>query len=99
MERNLTQKEIKDFYIWLKSEEKSKNTIEKYIRDVSTFNEYLNGNILTKEYVVAYKNKLINENYAVQSINSMLASLNSLFDFLGWIDLKVKSIKLQRQIF
>ncbi len=32
-------------------------------------------------------------------INSMLASLNSLFAFLGWVDLKVKSIKLQRQIY
>lgn len=29
----------------------------------------------------------------------MLASLNSFFDFLGWVDLKVKSIKLQRQIY
>ena len=29
----------------------------------------------------------------------MLASLNSLFAFLGWVDCKVKSIKLQRQIY
>ena len=29
----------------------------------------------------------------------MLASINSLFDFLGWQELKVKSIKLQRQIY
>ena len=29
----------------------------------------------------------------------MLASINSLFDYLGWVDLKVKSIKLQRQIY
>ena len=32
-------------------------------------------------------------------MNSMLASLNSLFTFLGWADCKVKSIKLQRQIY
>ena len=38
-------------------------------------------------------------NYAVRSINSMLASVNGLFSFLGWADLKVKSIKLQRQIY
>jgi len=60
---------------------------------------YLGGGAITKETVIAYKNKLINENYAVRSINSMLASLNSLFAFLGWVDLKVKSIKLQRQIY
>ena len=29
----------------------------------------------------------------------MLASINSLLTFLGWADLKVKSIKLQRQIY
>ena len=29
----------------------------------------------------------------------MLASINSLFSFLGWAELKVKSIKLQRQIY
>ncbi len=99
MERTLTQNKISDFYTWLKSEEKSENTIEKYIRDVTAFMVYLDGGVITKETVIAYKNKLINENYAVRSINSMLASINSLFAFLGWVDLKVKSIKLQRQIY
>ena len=99
MERILTQRNIEQFYTWLKTEEKSHNTIEKYIRDVTAFMAYLGGETITKDSVIAYKNKLINENYAVRSINSMLASLNSLFGFLGWVDLKVKSIKLQRQIY
>ena len=99
MERTLTQNKISDFYKWLQSEEKSENTIEKYIRDVTAFMAYLGGGVITKETVIAYKSKLIAENYAVRSINSMLASLNSLFAFLGWLDLKVKSIKLQRQIY
>lgn len=99
MERTLTQRNIEQFYSWLKSEEKSHNTIEKYIRDVTAFMVYLADTAVTKETVIAYKNKLISENYAVRSINAMLASLNSLFAFLGWVDLKVKSIKLQRQIY
>lgn len=99
MERILTQKNIKDFYTWLKTEEKSENTVEKYIRDVSAFFTFCGQKEITKETVIAYKNKLIAENYAVRSINSMLASLNSLFAFLSWMDLKVKSIKLQRQIY
>ena len=61
--------------------------------------QYLSGAEITKETVIAYKNKLLSENYAVRSMNSMLASLNSLFSFLGWSDCKVKSIKLQRQIY
>ncbi len=95
----LTDKQITAFTIYLKSEEKSENTIEKYIRDVRAFSVYMNGAEITKETVIAYKNKLLSENYAARSINSMLASLNGLFSFLGWADLKVKSIKLQRQIY
>ena len=99
MERTLTQNKISDFYTWLKSEEKSDNTVEKYIRDVTAFMAYLGSGVITKETVIAYKSKLVADNYAVRSINSMLASLNSLFTFLGWVDVKVKSIKLQRQIY
>ena len=99
MERTLTQNKISKFCTWLKSEEKSENTIQKYIRDVTAFMLYIGGGVITKEVVIAYKNKLIEENYAVRSLNSMLASINGLFSFLGWADLKVKSIKLQRQIY
>ena len=97
--RILTKEMIGEFSCYLKSEEKSKNTIAKYLRDVRAFAEYLSGAEITKETVIAYKSKLLAENYAVRSINSMLASLNSLFAFLGWSDCRVKSIKLQRQIY
>ena len=97
--RILTEEQIAAFAVYLKSEEKSKNTIEKYIRDVRAFAAYVSETDITKESVISYKNKLISDNYAVRSINSMLASLNGLFSFLGWTDLKVKSIKLQRQIY
>ena len=39
----------------------------------------LNGVEVTKEAAIAYKNKLLYENYAARSVNSMIASLNSLF--------------------
>lgn len=95
----LTDKHIAEFAIYLKSEEKSKNTIEKYIRDVRAFAAYVGSVEITKETVIDYKNKLLSESYAARSINSMLAAINSLFSFLGWVDLKVKSIRLQRQIY
>ena len=44
----------------------------------------------------AYKAHLLARGYADRSVNSMLASLNSLLVFLGWEDCKVKSIRLQR---
>ena len=97
--RILTEKTIADFSAYLKSEEKSKNTVEKYLRDVRAFAVYQNGTEVTKETVIAYKGKLLSENYAARSINSMLASLNSLFSFSNWIDCRVKFMKCQRRVY
>lgn len=97
--RILTETQIAAFAVYLKSEEKSENTIEKYMRDVRAFCAYVGEAEMTKETVIVYKNKLLSENYAARSVNSVLASINSLLSFLGWADLKVKSIKLQRQIY
>lgn len=94
----LTKKEIERFRNYLREEEKSENTLEKYIRDVMAFSAFCNGAI-TKDTVIAYKQSLIDGGYAVRSINSMLASINSLFSFLGWYELRVKSLKVQQQVF
>lgn len=97
--RRLTDKQIVSFAMYLEREEKSVNTINKYIRDVKSFLTRIGDAEITKRTVIDYKNELIAKEYAVRSINSMVASLNSFFSFLGWTDLKVKSIKLQRQIY
>ena len=96
--RFLTQEIISGFKEHLILEERSAATVEKYIRDISAFSNYADGAEITKETVIAYK-KHLQDSYAVRSVNSMLASINSLFVFLGWHDLKVKSIKLQQQIY
>lgn len=96
--RTITAKAIAEFKEHLVLEERSKITIEKYIRDVKAFSIYTQNTVVTKETVIAYK-KHIQETYAVRSVNSMLASINSLFSFLGWHDLRVKSLKLQQQVF
>lgn len=97
--RILTSEAIQSFKKYLREEEKSENTIEKYIRDILAFMDFAGEDKISKETVIAYKDKLFSESYAVRSINSMLASLNCLFSFLSWMDCRVKSIKLQRQIY
>ena len=97
--RYINSEIIRRFQKHLMEEEKSDATIEKYIRDVKAFVSYINGAAITKETVIAYKQHLLDENYAVRSINSMLASINSLFCFLGWNDMRVKSLKVQQQVF
>lgn len=89
---------VRKFEAYLVLQEKSRATVEKYVRDASAFAEYTGDAEITKETVIAYKEHLM-KNHAVRSVNSYLASLNSLFAFLNRADLKVKSIKLQRQIF
>lgn len=69
------------------------------MRDVRTFTAFAHGQTVTKELAVAYKQLLTEKGYAIKSVNSMLASINSLFSFLGWFDCKVKAIRQQRQIF
>lgn len=96
-ERRITENIIAAFQKHLILEERSAATVEKYIRDVRAFAEYVNSEV-AKETVIVYKNHL-QEHYAVRSVNSMLASINSLFAFLGWHDLKVKALKLQQQVF
>ena len=94
----ITAKTIAEFKEHLILEERSAATIEKYIRDVKAFSAYTQSAAVTKETVIAYK-KHLQGNYAVRSVNSMLASINGLFAFLGWHDLRVKSLKLQQQVF
>lgn len=96
--RFLMAAKIAEFKKHLVLGERSAATVEKYIRDVSAFSAYAWEAEITKETVINYK-KHLQERYAVRSINSMLASLNSFFAFLGWHDLKVKTLKLQQQVY
>lgn len=98
-ERILINRQIQDFSDYLIREEKSNATCEKYIRDIHGFRMFVGKRRVTKELVVAWKKQLIEQGYAVCSINSMLASVNSFLGFLGWHDCKAKNIRLQRQTY
>lgn len=97
--RTISVKSIETFKTYLFNEEKSDATIDKYIRDIRIFKKFLHGSEACKEKVIQYKNELINQHYAIRSINSMLASLNSFFKYKQWDDLKVKPLKIQRQTY
>ena len=90
---------INEFKGYLIDNDKSGYTVEKYIRDVMKFKEYLCDNEIEKETAGEYKNYLVRGGYSVRSINSMLSSVNALFEFLDRNDLKVKTIKMQRSVY
>ena len=95
----LSIEQIEEFANYLSREEKSPATQVKYLRDVQVFCLYADGNDITKELVVSWKKQLIGRAYAVRSVNSMLASINSMLDFLGLPNCKVKNIRTQRQTY
>ena len=97
-ERVITSKTVKGFKLYLYEEERSDNTIEKYMRDVRFFRKWLKERSVEKSVVIEYKKELC-ERYAVKSVNSMLSSINAFFVFMGWYELKIKTLKIQRRIF
>ena len=98
-ERILSEEMIACYSRNLIAEEKSTATCEKYLRDVRQFFAFVKNCPVTKELVIAWKNSIQKAGYAVRSINSMLASVNSLLRFLNWQECKVKNIRVQRQIY
>lgn len=98
-EYTLSKEIIMEYENYLISEERSKGTVEKYIRDVNKFLKSLNGWTVTKEKGIAWKEYLYEAGYAPITINSMLASINGLFRFAGWEECRVKFYKIQRKMF
>ena len=89
---------INTFAEYLRSQEKSRNTVEKYIRDVRHFFRFLGENEIDREFVLRHKEELQKE-YKPSSVNSMLVALNVYLKFIGKPELKVQVCRIQREIF
>jgi site-specific recombinase XerD len=98
MKRILEPKQMQEFESYLRNEERSAATIEKYMRDVRLFASFVCDEEIDKRKVLAYKGK-IGEKYAVASANSMIAAMNCFLRFCGWHDLCVKQFKIQREVY
>ena len=96
--RNITNEIIRSFNNYLISEEKAEATVGKYLHDVCEFRLWLGERELCKTAVLVYKSHLC-EHYAPASVNAALSSLNCFFSFMEWYDLRVKSLKIQKQLF
>ncbi|EHI60264.1 tyrosine-type recombinase/integrase [Hungatella hathewayi] len=97
---NLKEEMLYGYREYLRDEERSLATVEKYLRDVRAFMRYLGEDGMKacevdREKVREYK-MFLREQYKISSANSMLAAVNSFFVFLGWGELKVKLFKVQR---
>lgn len=91
--------DIENFRRYLYERENAEATVRKYSTDIGTFIKYLDGMFdINKERILKYKSWLL-ENYAVTSVNSMLAALNQFLEYVGGSSMKVKRIKVQKSCF
>lgn len=98
-QKYLNAEQLSAYEKYLKREERSVGTIEKYLRDIRAFVRWLAERPLSKEETAGWKEHLRDQGYAPVTVNSMLAALNGLCRFLGREDCRVKFLKIQRRLF
>ncbi len=96
--RKITKSKLNAFAQFLKEEEKSQSTQWQYTYAVSAFADWLSGKAIQRSDSMKYKLQLLNK-YSVASVNAAISALNSFFSYMQWDDLRVKNIKIQKQIF
>lgn len=95
----LTAERIAAYGRYLKQEERTPATLEKYLRDVRAFSLWLDGEAVTREAVTGWKDRLLAERRAPSTVNTALSALNGLFRFLGWEGCRARFVKVQRRLF
>lgn len=108
---SITEKSIRAFRMRLEAAEKSPATIEKYVRAVRRFGEWLapgqsneHGNRyshcrkLSKEALLEYRKELA-AMYSAGTVNGHLSAINAYLEFIGRPDLRVGLLKVQRRAF
>ncbi len=86
---------------YLRERERSEGTIRQYLRDVEHFFKQQKSDSAMPDScrLQDWKEGLIEQGYAVSSINGMIAALNGLLCYLGLEREKLKPLRQQRKIF
>ena len=100
MEKKITMAMLEEYKKYLYEQEKSKATIQKYICDLKKLVEFVDNKEMTKLLAIQYKDYLKkNDDYKTSSVNSFLVAANRFFEFMGWYEFRVKTFKLQKEVF
>lgn len=93
------EKEMNQYKEFLVEEEKSSETIEKYLANIREFCNWKQEEELSKQIFVDYKKHLIDKKLSPVTVNSKLSALNGFLKFLKLDSYCVKFLKIQKQIF
>ena len=91
-------KTLQNYEQFLQEQEKSENTITKYLSEAAKFLRWLDGGEISKNSLLAYKQYLA-EKHLPAGANAAISTLNNLLEFLDLSELKIKTLKVQRQVF
>lgn len=75
---------VREFERHLYRQERSANTIAKYVRDLRAFFAFLNGRECSRECLLEWKEQLT-DTHVPSSVNSMLAAVNGFLDWTGLV--------------
>lgn len=100
MGKKITKAMLDEYKAYLYEQEKSKATIQKYMCDLKKLVEFVDDKEMSKSLAIQYKEYLKdNEGYKTSSVNSFLVAANRFFEFMGWYEFRVKTFKLQKEVF
>ena len=95
----ITENQIRGFERFLYQNERSRGTVEKYLRDLTSFRRFLGEQSVSKERVALWKEELVRNGYAASTVNSMLTAVHCFLRFAGWQECCVRLLRRQRTVF
>lgn len=98
MKIKITPIEMKKFEQCLEMREKSRNTIQKYFRDIEKLQAFLGERPIEKNELCKFKQQIMST-YKISSVNSIIAAVNTFLEVFGLDELKIKHVKVQRDVF
>ena len=82
MSTRITRNRVIDFTVYLQIQHRSSNTITSYTTNLQKLELYLNGEELSKEKMLSYKEWLSAQGFKQRTINAYLTAANRFCDVM-----------------
>lgn len=94
----ITPELINKYAAYLREQERSTATIQKYVHDLTALSTFLAGQPVSKGLLLEWKEDLIGR-YTPASVNTKLATVNGFLTFCGLNELRLRKLKIQKALF
>ena len=98
-EHIITAEHLTAFGRHLTARERSRGTVENYLRGVRAFAVWLDGAPVGERSAGEWKRALLRRGCRPRTVNAKLAAVHSFFHFMGWRGLETRALKIQRRLF